>query len=183
MPLPWLIGAAVVAAAAAVVKAVSDDDSPSSSSSGDAERRRQEREAQLQRERDGLAAQVVNLKKDRLEEARELLALSAEALEQLPRKTVGLSTSNFETALMAKLPASSEYAQSLGAILDLADYGEKDFTQKERGEFLVNLQILESLYGAISVSSERLRDLAALREAGSRLNSLQDLKHQLEQQG
>lgn len=135
MPLPWLIGAAVVAAAAAVVKAVSDDDSPSSSNSGDAERRRQEREAQLQRERDGLAAQVVSLKKDRLEEARALLALSAETLEQLPRKTVGLNTSNFESALMAKLPASSAYAQSLSAILDLTDYGEKTSPKRSEANF------------------------------------------------
>lgn len=183
MPLPWLIGAAVVAAAAAVVKAVSNDDSPSSSDSEDAEHRRHEREARLQRKREGLAAKAVSLKKDRLEEARALLALSAETLAQLPKKTVGLNTSDFESALMAKPQAISAYAESLGAILGLAEHRREDIPQQERDELLVNLQMLESLYGPIPFGSEGQRDLTALQEVGSRLDRLKNLKQQLEQQG
>lgn len=183
MPLPWLIGAAVVAATVAVAKAVRDDDSQPLSDSGDTERRRQEQEARLQRKRDGLAAQVASLKKDRLEEASELLARSAKILEQLPRKTVGLSTSKFEAALIGKLQSSSAYAQCLSATFDPASHGKRDFTQKELDGFLVNLQMLESLYGPISVSSERRQDLAEFQEVDSRLNRLQHLKQQIEQRG
>lgn len=183
MPLPWLIGAAVVAAAAAVVKAVNDDDSPSSYDSGDAERRRQEREARLQRERDSLVAKVKNLKKDSLIEAHELLARSAEVLVPLPRKTAVLSTSQLENACMAKLQSDSTYARSLDEILRMPEHRRKDFTQNERSEFLVNLQMLEKLYDPIPFGSEEQRDLAALREVRSRLERLQNLKQQLEQQG
>lgn len=182
MPLPWLIGAAVVAAAAAVAAAVSNDDKPSSDS-GEAERRRQEREARLQREREGLTAKAASLKKDRLEEARELLALSAETLAQLPRKTVGLSTSDLESALKAKPQAISAYAESLGAILGLAEHSREEISHQERDEFLVNLQMLENLYGPIPFGSEEQRDLAELQEVGRRLDRLQNLKQQLEQQG
>jgi hypothetical protein len=183
MPLPWLIGAAVVAAAAAVVKVIADDDSAPSSDSGDAERRRQEREARLQRERDGLSAQVVSLKKDRLEEARELLARAAETLEQLPKKTFGLNTPEFESALMAKLQSTSAYAQSLGKILDMPEPWLNNFTQNELAEFLINLQMLETLYGPVPFGKEGQQQLATLTEVGRRLNKLQELKQQLEQQG
>jgi len=182
MPLPWLIGAAVVAAAAAVVKAISDDDSPSSSDSGEAERRRQEREARIQRKRDGLTAYAASLKKDRLAEARELLALSAETLAQLPKKTIELNTSDFESALKTKSKSVFEYAGLLCALINPAEYSQEKTSQQERDELLVNLQILESLYGPIPFGNEEQRDLAALRETGSRLDRLQNLKQQLEQQ-
>ncbi|WP_213662014.1 hypothetical protein [Stutzerimonas stutzeri] len=183
MPLPWLIGVAVVAAAAAVVKAVSDDDSPTASDSGDAERRRQEREARLQRKRAGLAAKVVSLKKDRLAEANGLLALSAETIAHLPRTPVGLSTSDFENALKAKPQAISAYAGGLGAILCLAEHSQEEIPQQERDELPVNLQMLESLYGPIPFGDEEQQYLTALREFGGRLDRLQNLKQQLEQQG
>ena len=222
MPIPWLIGAAVVAAAAAVAKAVSDDDSPSSSDDEDDVRREQEREAKRQRKYESLTAQLTNLKKDRLEEASELLAHSANALEQFPeekieflespswrglgleasapslsqpraqgtagiltqflgqpRNTVALHT--FESALSSKVQASSAYAQSMGSILELVDHSHGDL--QERDEFLVNLQLLESLYGAFALDSEGQRDLAALQKRRSRLDMLRTLKQQLEQQG
>lgn len=182
MPLPWLIGAAVVAAAAAVVKAVSDDDSPSSSDSGEAERRRQEREARIQRKRDGLTAYAASLKQDRLAEARALLALSAETLAKLPKKTIGLNTSDFESALRNKSKTTSAYAESLSAVLD-PTYGPEGISQQERNEFLINLQMLESLYGPIPFGSEEQRDLAELHEVGRHLDKLHNLKQQLEQQG
>lgn len=209
MPLPWLIGAAVVAVGAAVVKAISDnDDSTASSDTKDEVRREQEREAKRQRKRDSLTAQLATLEKDRLGEAGELLARSAEALEQAPEKkiefrdspsflgasafllaqsvggasnTVDLHT--FKAALKSKLQATSAYAQGMGSILDLADHSQGDFNLAERKEFLVNLQLLESLYGAFPFDSEGLRDLTALRETRSRIDSLQLLKQQLEQQG
>lgn len=182
MPLPWLIGAAVVAAAAAAVKAISDDDSPSSSDSGEVERRRQEREANIQRKRDGLTAYVESLKQDRLAEAREFLALSAETLAQLPKKTTGLNTSDFESSLKTKSKATSAYAESLSAILD-PTYSQEGISRQEWNDFLINLQMLESLYGPIPISSEEQNNLSELREIGSRLGRLQNLKQQLEQQG
>jgi len=183
MPLPFLIGAAVAAAVAAVAVAVSDDDKSSSSDSGEAERRRQEREARLQREREGLTAKAASLKKDRLEEARELLALSAETLAQLPRKTVEFNTSDFERALNTKSKSVFEYAGILCALINPAEYSQEKTSQQERDELLVNLQMLENLYGPIPFGNEEQRDLAALRETGSRLDRLQNLKQQLEQQG
>lgn len=183
MPLPWLIGAAVVAAAAAVVKAVSDDDIKPSSDSGDAERRTQEREARLKRERDGLSTQLKNLKLERLEEARRLLALSADTLSQPPQKAMELSTPKIEASLMAEQPASSCYAQGMSAILSITDHSQNDFTRKEQDEFLVNMQMLESLYGPITFDSEGERDLAALRQTEMQLNRLMQLKQQIEEQG
>lgn len=182
MPIPWLIGAAVVAAAAAVVAAVSDDDKPSSSDSGEKERRRQEREARLQRERDRLTSYLTNLNKDRLAEARDLLALSAETLAQLPKMTAGLDTSDFERALKIKSKADSAYSESLNMILD-PTYSQGGGSQQERNEFLVHLQILEVLYGPIPLGDVERRDLAELREVGRRSDKLQNLKQQLEQLG
>ena len=183
MPLPWLIGAAVVAAAAVVVKAVSDDDSKPSSDSGDAERRKQEREARHKRERDGLSTQLGNLKLERLEEAHRLLALSAETLSQLPQKVMELSTPELEAALMAEQQANSDYAQGMSAILSIPDHSRKCLPRKEQDEFLVNLQMLESLYGPIPFDSEGERDLTALRQTEMQLNRLMQLKQQIEEQG
>lgn len=182
MPLPWLIGAAVVAAAAAVVKAVNDDDSSSSSDSGDAERLRQEREARLQRERDGLVAKIDGLKKDRLVEARDLLARSVATLLQPPRKIDAPSASDFEKAIVINSQSISAYAQGLNKILSIPEHSEKHFTQKEKDEFLTNLHKLESLTGPITFGEEEQRSLVALSNASSRLDRLQNLKQQLEQQ-
>lgn len=211
MPLPWLIGAAVVGAVAVVAKAISNDDSSSDSDSDDAERREQEREAKRQRKHDRLTAQLANLKKDRLEESSELLAHSTRALEQFPKKKIELRETpfwlglepgaealfaqsgeqsnntvdlhTFEAALESEVLATSAYAQGMGSILDLADHSQGDFNLAERDEFLVNLQLVESLYGPFPFDSEELRNLTALREARSHIDSLQRLKQQLEQQG
>lgn len=184
MPLPWLIGAAVVAGVVAIAKAVKDDDSSSYSyDSGDEERRRQEREASRQRKREGLASKVANLEKDRLDEARELLARAGETLERRPKTTSGLNTKAFESAILSKCHATSEYARGVSEMLGLPELCHKDFTPKERGEFLINLQMLEGLYGPAPFSSEEPRDLGEIRKVVSRLNRLQTLKQQLEQQG
>jgi len=184
MPLPWLIGAAVVAAAAAVVKAVTDDDSPSSTpspTSGEEERRKQEREAKRQRERDGLRTQLANLKKNRLAEVRELLARSAQALEKPPGKAIGLTTPRFENALMAGSPATSAYAQELGAVLALSEHAEASCSAEERDEFLVNLRALENLYQPLEMTAAEQQDRAAMRESATRLEQLRQLEQQLEQ--
>lgn len=184
MPLPWLIGAAVVAAAAAVVKAVNDDDSPSSSyDSGDAERRRQEQEAHIQRKRDGLIAKVDGLKKDRIVEARDLLTRSVTSLSQLPKKTDVLGASDFENAFAVKRQSHSAYAQSLIKILSIPEHTDKDFSQKERDELLVNLQTLETLVGCTTFHNEEQRDLARLKKIDSRLERLKNMKQLLEQRG
>ncbi|AWT11754.1 hypothetical protein DM292_16835 [Stutzerimonas frequens] len=184
MPLPWLIGAAVVAAAAAVVKAVTDDDSPSSTpspTSGEEERRKQEREAKRQRERDGLRTQLANLKKNRLAEVRELLARSAQALEKPPGKAIGLTTPRFENALMAGSPATSAYAQELGAVLALSEHAEASCSAEERDEFLVNLRALENLYQPLEMTAAEQQDRAAMTESATRLEQLRQLEQQLEQ--
>ena len=183
MPLPWLIGAAVVAVAATVAKVVSDDDSPRTSDSGEAERRRQEREARIQRERENLTSKASNLKKDRLAEAREHLACSAAGLANLPRVTTGITTPKIESALMDEQQASSEYAQSMGEILDMPNNSQNGLQQKDRQEFLVNLRVLENFYGPIPFDNEGKRDLAALRQIGMQLNRLVQLKQQIEEQG
>lgn len=180
MPLPWLIGAAVVAAATVVVKAINDDDSSSSSDSGDSERRTQEREARLKRERDGLAAKMDGLKKDRLIEASDLLARSLQTLSLPPRRTDDLSTADFEGALAFKLQSQSAYARGLGGILAVLPHSQSDLKQKERSELWINLQLLESLAGPFILSAEEQRDLASLQEVGSRLDRLQRLKQLLE---
>lgn len=184
MPLPWLIGAAVVAAAAVVAKVVTDDDSSSSSSSSsaDGERRKQEREARLQRERDGLAAQLANLKKNRLEDARKLLVGSAEALEKRPGASVGLTASKFEVALKARVRATSPYAQALGVALSIPDHVHEGFTQDELDQFLVNLQVFENLYAPVVLGAEEQQGFTALQARGNRLQQLQRLKNQIEQQ-
>lgn len=182
MPLPWLIGAAVVAVAATVAKVVSDD-SPPPSNSGEAERRRQEREARIQRERENLTSKASNLKKDRLAEAREHLACSAAGLANLPRVTTGITSPKIESALMDEQQASSEYAQSMGEILDMPDNSQNGLLQKDRQEFLVNLKVLENFYGPIPFDNEGKRDLAALRQIGMQLNRLVQLKQQIEEQG
>lgn len=183
MPLPWLIGAAVVAAAAAVVKAVSDDAPSSSSRSGESVMRRQERDARIQRERDSLSTRLKNLKHNRLEESRKLLATSAETLAQPPKKAMEVSTPKFEDALLAKLQARSGYARGMSKLLSTPKHSRGVCPQKERSEFLVNLQVLESLYGPLTFGKEEQQTLAAIKESGSRLNKLQKLKQQLEQQG
>ncbi len=182
MPLPWLIGAAVVAVAATVAKVVSDD-SPRPADSGEAERRRQEREARIQRERENLTSKASNLKKDRLAEAREHLACSAAGLANLPRVTTGITTPKIESALMDEQQASSEYAQSMGEILDMPDNSQNGLRQKDRQEFLVNLKVLENFYGPIHFDNEGKRDLAELRQIGMQLNRLVQLKQQIEEQG
>lgn len=182
MPLPWLIGAAVVAVAATVAKVVSDDSSPPSDS-GEAERRRQEREARIQRERENLTSKASNLKKDRLAEAREHLACSAAELANLPRVTTGITTPKIESALMDEKQACSEYAQSMGEILDMPNNSQNGLPQKDRQEFLVNLKVLENFYGPIPLDNESKRDLAALRQIGMQLNRLVQLKQQIEEQG
>jgi hypothetical protein len=88
-----------------------------------------------------------------------------------------------EAALESEVKATSALAQFMGSILDLADYSQGDFMSQERNEFLVDLQLLESFYGAISVDSKGMQDLTALRESRRRIDSLQRLKQQLEQQG
>src|SRR5690606_14886665 len=88
-----------------------------------------------------------------------------------------------EAALESEVKATSALAQFMGSILDLADYSQGDFMSQERNEFLVDLQLLESFYGAISVDSKGMQDLTALRESRRRIESLQRLKQQLEQQG
>ena len=184
MPLPWLIGAAVVAAAAAVVKAVTDDDSPSSTpspTSGEEERRKQEREAKRHRERDGLRTQLANLKKNRLAEVRALLARSAQALEKPPGKAIGLTTPRFENALMAGSPATSAYAQELGAVLALSEHAEASCSAEERDEFLVNLRALENLYQPLEMTAAEQQDRAAMTESATRLEQLRQLEQQLEQ--
>ncbi len=184
MPLPWLIGAAVVAAAAAVVKAVTDDDSPSSTpspTSGEEDRRKQQREAKRQRERDGLRAQLANLKKNRLAEARELLARSAQALEKPPGKAIGLTTPRFENALMAGSPATSAYAQELGAVLALSEHAQASCSAEERDEFLVNLRALENLYHPLEMTAAEQQGRAAITESAARLEQLRQLEQQLEQ--
>ena len=183
MPLPWILGALGVAAVTAVVNAITGDDDSSSSrnDSGDEERREQEREARLQRKREGLAAKAANLKKERLAEAHGLLALSAKTLAELTGEPTRPSASAFENALKAEFQAKSAYAKNMSAILGLAVHRQKDISQQERKEFLVNLEMLESLYGPIPFGSEEQRDLAELRAVGRRLDRLQNLKQQIEQ--
>lgn len=233
MPLPWLIGAAAVLLTTAVVKAITDDDDMSSSTSGKEERRSQEREASRQRERDSLSAKLGNNKKNRLVDARKLLAESAKALGKRPSMAGGLTTSKFETALKAKTkatslgatqlwfptevtqltsslqakdalkslgtffgndnarmadlngepPTTSLYAKSLRTAMAVRDHSSEDCTQKEQDDLLVNLQILENLSEPVQLSAEEQQDFAALQEAASRLQKLQHLKNQIEQQG
>lgn len=82
---------------------------------------------------------------------------------------------------MAKLQSTSAYAQGLGKILSMPEPCLKDFTQNERAEFLINLQILETLNGPVPFGKEGQQQLAALTEVGRRLDKLQELKQQLEQ--
>lgn len=166
MPLPWLIGAAVVAAAAAVVKAVSDDDSSSSSISGEEERRKQEREAKRQRKREGLETRLVNLKRNRLESARNLLARSMEVLEKSPVSAVGLTASKFDAALKAKKPATSEYAQALSSALGIEEASQSGCSRRELSHFLANLQALDSLYSGASLGTLCFLTGAAIGHAG-----------------
>lgn len=184
MPLPWLIGAAVVAAVAAVAKAVSDDSpsSTSSSSSGDTERREQEREAKRRRKREHLETSIVNLKRNRLENARTLLARAAEVLGKQSDSTVGLTVSRFEEALKAKSQATTDYAKALSSILSIDDASLGACTNKELDKFRVNLRALDSLYSSTALSDAEREDLAALHDASNRLERLQRLKNEIEQQ-
>lgn len=184
MPLPWLIGAAVVAAVTAVAKAVSDDSpsSTSSSNSGAAERREQEREAELRRKREHLETRIVNLKRNRLESARTLLARAAEVLGKRSGSTVGLTVSKFEEALKTKAQATSDYAKVLSSLLSIDGGSQGACTGKELDRFRVNLRALDSLYSTTALSDAEREDLAAFHDASNRLERLQRLKNEIEQQ-
>jgi hypothetical protein len=199
-----------VAAATALVKAATDDSSSStSSSSGEEERREQEREAERRRKRERLETSIVNLKRNRLESARTLYARAAQVLGKQSGSTVGLTVSRFEEALNAKIQATSEYARALSSVLSIDGASNGACTSKELDRFRVNLQALDSLSSGMGISSpltglvgavlsaqqaatgqlsvtvlseaER-EDLAALSDASNRLERLQRLKNEIEQQ-
>lgn len=187
MPLPWLIGAAVVAAAAAVVKVVDDynEEERRKEEEQEQERReKQEQKARLQQQHKNLTTQLANLKKDRLEAVYESLIRSAEVLEQSkkahiirPKSESPLLNGKVEATLSSTTQATSNYAQSMSAILS------SSLPNQELQTFLVNLQALETLYGAISIDSALQKDLTRVREIRQTLHRLQNLKQQIEQQG
>lgn len=185
MPLPWLIGAAVVAAAAAVVKAVSDDDDNSSSSSSideDCLKREQECEAERQRQRQRLETRIANLKKNRLENVRTLLKGSAESLGKPPAVTLGLTVSQVKEALKSTTAASSEYAKSLSSAVSIRG-DQATCTRQELKEFSLNLQLLETLSSATTLSETERDDLMSLHKASSRLDRLRQLRNEIKQFG
>lgn len=203
MPLPWLIGAAVAAATAAVIKAVSDDDSSSSpssssSSSNAAERQKQEREAARQRERGTLEARLATHRKSQLDEANAFLEGALKSLDRPFETAAELSSEKFQQALKTEKAANFKYAQRLSATLRRDDTARHGCPPKELKCFLNNLQVLQDLYSPTpqpngasagkAVDRLMLRDaeqkaLASIEDSVGRIEHLQRLKQQLEQQG
>ncbi|VVP01102.1 hypothetical protein PS838_02827 [Pseudomonas fluorescens] len=205
MPLPWLIGVAAVAAVTAIVKAVSDD-SPSSSSSSsrsaDSERRKQEQAAKKERERQGLKDRVSNLEKDRREQLKVQVKNAVQALGKtsVPITAVmtvnvasaawatlgqvgahplfGQSTSEMERAISSKQSSSSGYGEAMRLFL----HASPILSAEKSKRFLEDLNVLEKLTSAINTEVADQQVLAQLKISAARIERLQRLKSEVEQQ-
>lgn len=192
MPLPWLIGAAAVAAVAAIAKAVTDD-SPSPSTTtrthDDSDRLRQEKEAAVQRERDGLKKNIAKQQQDRREQLKTQLRLSAAALASAP----GQASSVDAFAKMSRLTLEGISGERLEKIVDstvssLSGYGTtlkpllasaQSIKVKQISAFLQGVNMLETVTTAANASAADKAALAQVQAANARIGRLQQLKAQL----
>ena len=193
MPLPWLIGAAAVAAVAAIAKAVTDD-SPSSSSTttrthDDSDRLRQEKEAAVQRERDGLKKNISKLQQDRREQLKTQLRLAAATLApasgqassvdgfaKMTKLTLeGISGERLEKIIGSTVSSLSGYGTTLKPLLASAP----SIKVKQISQFLQGVNLLEMVSAPVNASDADKAALVQVQSANVRIGRLQQLKTQL----